>query len=60
MEDEKIREIVNLIARRLDWSGKNSVELFVALLTDFNFHTERKLIVPKLNELFHMNLNPEG
>jgi len=63
MNDEKLKiyeEVGRDLSRACDWKGNGIVIAFCEALTDANYHKERKEIVPILNKLFNLEINPIG
>ena len=59
MTKEERHELMLEISRRCEWSGNAVCQLFIEVLTDCNFHSLRKKIVPinnkELKTTFHLN-----
>ena len=60
MDKERIHELGVKLSVDCKWLGEDIARIFCEALTDSNFHKERKKIVPEINKVFSMNINPIG
>lgn len=59
--NRKERKIAYLnLSQACEWEGKKIARVFCEALTDSNFHTARKELVPHINKIFGMRIPRMG